>query len=195
MRVGRSSLAKAAAVALVLGAIVAWARPARAACGTLYTYQTLYTNQTLSSCDGRFFVAMQGDGNFVVYTSDGTPLWASYKYGSNARLVMQNDGNLVVYDGNNTPLWASNTVVQNQPMSEDGNTSDCFGRCGPGCNWSALGDYYTSACYDHDQCVQNNGHLACLPQLGPAVVSYAVAVVVSVVNKVAEAVKSFFDWW
>ena len=32
--------------------------------------------------------------------------------------------------------------------------NDCFGRCGPNCSWSALGQSYTIACNNHDQCVQ-----------------------------------------
>ncbi|EPX59907.1 hypothetical protein D187_002651 [Cystobacter fuscus DSM 2262] len=58
---------------------------------------------------------MQGDGNFVLYTTTtpvvGSSLWSSITYGNpGAYLAIQNDGNLVVYakDGM-TPLWNSNT--------------------------------------------------------------------------------------
>lgn len=34
-------------------------------------------------------------------------------------------------------------------------SNQCYGRCGPGCNWSILGNYYTSACQTHDACIQN----------------------------------------
>jgi hypothetical protein len=58
------------------------------------------------------FVAMQGDGNLVVYTQGGVPVWASGTNGNaNAEVVMQDDGNLVVYAGGRA-LWASNTVVR-----------------------------------------------------------------------------------
>ena len=34
-------------------------------------------------------------------------------------------------------------------------SNSCYGRCGPGCNWSILGNYYTSACTNHDACIEN----------------------------------------
>jgi hypothetical protein len=33
-------------------------------------------------------------------------------------------------------------------------SNPCYGRCGPGCNWSVLGNYYTSACTNHDSCIE-----------------------------------------
>jgi hypothetical protein len=55
---------------------------------------------------------MQGDGNLVVYTQDGVPVWASGTQGNpGAEVVMQDDGNLVVYSSGRA-LWASNTVVR-----------------------------------------------------------------------------------
>src|SRR5574341_1169861 len=54
---------------------------------------------------------MQGDGNFVAYSPNGTPYWDTGTWGHpGAWVVMQDDGNLVVYDNANNPLWASNTV-------------------------------------------------------------------------------------
>jgi hypothetical protein len=32
--------------------------------------------------------------------------------------------------------------------------NQCYGRCGPGCNWSILGNAYTSACTSHDSCIK-----------------------------------------
>ncbi|HEV2342649.1 MAG TPA: beta-galactosidase [Actinocrinis sp.] len=111
-----------------------------AACGTLTANQSLAVNQSLVSCDGRFSLTMQadgnlvlymggtvlwasntigkaavkaimqGDGNFVLYTSAGAAVWASNTAGNNgARLVLQNDGNLVVYSASGAALWATNT--------------------------------------------------------------------------------------
>lgn len=56
-------------------------------------------------------LAMQTDGNLVVYTTTQGAIWATHtdRQGS-SRLVMQNDGNLVVY--NNTTgraVWATHT--------------------------------------------------------------------------------------
>lgn len=56
------------------------------------------------------------DGNLVVYSSDGSVLWASGTDGSGGDLVsMQDDGNLVVYNVGNSAadaeaVWASDTM-------------------------------------------------------------------------------------
>jgi hypothetical protein len=62
---------------------------------------------------GNFVLAMQTDGNFVLYNSQTGPLWSSGTYGQNCGANQclarfQNDGNLVVYDGS-TALWSSAT--------------------------------------------------------------------------------------
>lgn len=50
---------------------------------------------------------MQGDGNFVVYCSDGSAAWATGTDGnSGAYVVFQDDGNLVVYTSGGSALWA-----------------------------------------------------------------------------------------
>ncbi|MCW6508321.1 hypothetical protein [Lichenifustis flavocetrariae] len=54
--------------------------------------------------------AMQGDGNFVLYHTDGRPSWATNTNGKNGSfLILQNDGNLVIYWPQD-PVWASGTV-------------------------------------------------------------------------------------
>jgi GH25 family lysozyme M1 (1,4-beta-N-acetylmuramidase) len=112
--------------------------PLPTGCGNIQVGYGLHQGTELLSCDGRFALAMQTDGNLVLY-SYGVPMWAT---GSNGRgdvavmqrdgdfvlydfhsvalfttatsgnagafLALQNDGNLVIYD-NNKPLWASNT--------------------------------------------------------------------------------------
>ena len=51
-------------------------------------------------------VAMQGDGNLVVYNAAGVPLWSSGTAGNpGAWLAVQGDSNLVVYDYYGYPLW------------------------------------------------------------------------------------------
>jgi hypothetical protein len=56
-------------------------------------------------------LAMQDDGNFVLYDSPGgSPVWSSGTAGNpNSYLIMQDDGNLVIYDSMGNPLWASGT--------------------------------------------------------------------------------------
>jgi hypothetical protein len=56
-------------------------------------------------------VIMQGDGNLVAYSADGTAYWATATDGHpGAWAFLQDDGNFVVYGSGNNALWASNTV-------------------------------------------------------------------------------------
>jgi hypothetical protein len=78
-------------------------------CATLTANQYLSTNQSLVSCDGRFNLVMQGDGNLVLYMGS-TPLWASNTVNSGAvKAIMQGDGNFVLHTSSGSPVWASNT--------------------------------------------------------------------------------------
>ncbi|MFY0577132.1 hypothetical protein ACN28S_24960 [Cystobacter fuscus] len=60
---------------------------------------------------------MQGDGNFVLYTTIeptvGAAVWATNtggRPGGSVFLLVQDDGNVVLYDSNGViPLWATNT--------------------------------------------------------------------------------------
>jgi hypothetical protein len=53
---------------------------------------------------------MQTDGNFVLYTKRGRPIWATNTHNHpGAYFVVQDDGNLVIYSPEKKPLWASNT--------------------------------------------------------------------------------------
>lgn len=54
------------------------------------------------------YLAVQNDGNSVVYNANGTPLWASNTAGNpGTNLTVQDDGNVVVYNASGTPLWKS----------------------------------------------------------------------------------------
>jgi hypothetical protein len=78
-------------------------------CGVLSAGQVLTAGQSLGSCDGRFSLAMQYDGNLVLYQGGGA-IWASNTYLSQGyAAIMQNDGNFVLYDVNGRALWASGT--------------------------------------------------------------------------------------
>ena len=51
-------------------------------------------------------LAMQGDGNLVLY-SDNQPVWYTHTEGHpGAYLMIQNDSNMVVYDVNGAPIWS-----------------------------------------------------------------------------------------
>jgi hypothetical protein len=57
-------------------------------------------------------LAMQTDGNLVIYNGT-TPVWASGTYGRpGAYLVAQWDGNMVMYPPNGAAMWATNTVFR-----------------------------------------------------------------------------------
>ena len=53
---------------------------------------------TMTSIDGRYTLAMQADGNLVVYGPRGPVFWTGSQPATGAFLVMQGDGNAVVYD-------------------------------------------------------------------------------------------------
>jgi len=83
--------------------------PEPTGCGRIEPGEGLGPGKTFESCDGRFTLAMQTDGNFVLYQGS-KPLWATMTNGHGGYIaVMQNDGNLVVYDEHSHPLWASHT--------------------------------------------------------------------------------------
>jgi hypothetical protein len=73
----------------------------------MYMGGQLTPGQSLSSCDGRFDLILQADGNLVLYQGS-TPLWASGTGGQHAaRAAMQYDGNLVIYSASGQPLWTT----------------------------------------------------------------------------------------
>jgi len=85
--------------------------------GNLVLYDTetspwtaLWSSGTSGTSPG--FVAMQTDGNVVVYNGASVAQWSSGTAGNpGAFLVVQSDGNLVIYSDypNNLPLWATGT--------------------------------------------------------------------------------------
>ena len=79
-------------------------------CGALRPGQSLGVNQAAVSCDGRFSLVQQDDGNLVLYQAGVGPLWSSGTFGTSANLtVMQNDGNLVSYTPSLQALWYTKT--------------------------------------------------------------------------------------
>lgn len=69
----------------------------------------LNAGQSLLSEDRRFNLAMQTDGNLVLYGPSGALWWTGTNGGSDRRAIMQQDGNLVVYNGTGQALWNSAT--------------------------------------------------------------------------------------
>lgn len=80
--------------------------------GNLVLYTTI-SNRALwaTNTNGRsaYRVAMQTDGNFMVYSAPNTAIWKTNTLDKQAVLILQDDGNLVIYSGNN-PIWSSNTA-------------------------------------------------------------------------------------
>lgn len=77
--------------------------------------QQLTLGQQITSSNGKAYLTMQSDGNFVLYRKDnGAALWASSTSNpagstGNNYAIMQTDGNLVVYTATNVALWAAGT--------------------------------------------------------------------------------------
>jgi P pilus assembly chaperone PapD len=89
----------------------------------LYSNVKLYSGQNLRSKNGKYIMAMQSDGNLVVY-GKGKPIWASRTSAKGVtELAMQSDGNLVIYSAGH-PLWSSKTGGKGSSMlamQNDGN--------------------------------------------------------------------------
>jgi len=97
-------------------------------CGGLKAGDSLRVGDSVSSCDGRFNLVMQTDGNLVLYeTQNGNSiaLWSSGTWQTTGSVAaMQTDGNFVVYDSNSRALWSSNTAGwpnANLAIQNDGN--------------------------------------------------------------------------
>ena len=87
---------------------VLWVNQPRFAAGNLSLAQGASLNLGYAN------LLMQGDGNLVLYRSDGVPLWSTGTYGQNCGAnqcfaLFQGDGNLVVYNAGR-PLWNSGTA-------------------------------------------------------------------------------------
>jgi outer membrane protein assembly factor BamB len=76
--------------------------------GVLVSGTRLNAGQSVVSGNGVYRLTMQSDGNLVEY--GGGPVWASGTNPSGSYVVMQHDGNLVVSSSAGAPLWASNTA-------------------------------------------------------------------------------------
>jgi outer membrane protein assembly factor BamB len=64
--------------------------------------------QSGTAGEGAKYLAMQQDGNLVLYAGDGTPLWATDTDGQRGtRVVIQGDGNLVLRTDEGKSIWQS----------------------------------------------------------------------------------------
>ena len=94
-------------------------------CGVMHGGEALTAGQGRWSCDGRFHLIYQGDGNVVLYNLFGQPLWSTRTNGQSAGMfAMQGDGNLVVYKSGGTAIWNTRTYGHNGAglaIQDDGN--------------------------------------------------------------------------
>jgi hypothetical protein len=74
---------------------------------TLRAGQSLMTDMSISSMDGRYRLIFQGDRNLVLYGPGGA-VWATNRYTGDF-VIMQGDGNLVAYNIWSAPAWDSHT--------------------------------------------------------------------------------------
>lgn len=79
---------------------------------TLRPSTSLLAGQALLSANLRYRLALQGDGNLVLYDEvEKKPLWANNTPGiSPKEMAMQGDGNVVLYDSDGKPRWSTGTV-------------------------------------------------------------------------------------
>ncbi|MBK7860664.1 MAG: hypothetical protein IPJ65_19095 [Archangiaceae bacterium] len=93
-------------------------------CGVMRAGDRLTQNEVLHACSGQYWLALQGDGNLVLYANNPVRArWSTRTFVTGVRLEMQGDGNLVLYQGTR-PLWASNTSGHPGAMlamQDDGN--------------------------------------------------------------------------
>jgi hypothetical protein len=81
-------------------------------CGQASPGEGLVSGKSISSCNGRFAMTMQGDGNLVLRdeAQGARAIWATNTSNTDGfAAVFQTDGNLVLYDRHQNPLWASGT--------------------------------------------------------------------------------------
>jgi len=94
-------------------------------CGVLGQNEALGPNQSKVSCDGRFTLVHQGDGNVVLYDQGGRALWTTRTAGqATSSFVMQGDGNLVLYRADGRAIWNSQTPgnpISATVLRNDGN--------------------------------------------------------------------------
>jgi hypothetical protein len=115
---------------MVVDYVSAWQRGGSSAHNQLPGGQRLTRGQELVSANGRYHLALQNDGNLVIY--DGTPaqaIWATGTWNLPAdrrptHADMQTDGNLVLYNDANQPAWACGSFGSSNPyleLQDDGN--------------------------------------------------------------------------
>ena len=90
----------------------------------LHAGEALAAGQEKRSPNGFYRLGVQGDGNAVLRTVDGSALWSSRTAGNGgARLVMRQGGDLVVQRASGSIAWTTYTGVDGSvaDLGDDGN--------------------------------------------------------------------------
>ncbi|AZA83407.1 curculin domain-containing protein [Chryseobacterium lactis] len=90
----------------------------------IYNGQTLQQNRKYWGTDNGYYLMFQNDGNLVLYTRDGSPVWDTKTTDRGVKAVFQEDGNLVVYTPANGVAFTSNTYgkgADRLTVQDDGN--------------------------------------------------------------------------
>ncbi len=78
--------------------------------------------QEIKSANGKYTLTMQGDGNLVLYSPTRALWHAGTAGNPYSRLAIQPDGNMVVYDMNHRPIWYTGTNQRDKLiLQDDGN--------------------------------------------------------------------------
>lgn len=135
----------------------------------LTTDMKMYPNQYILSDDARWVLALQGDGNLVLYGPGYTAQWSSGTAGKAVSyLIVQEDGNVVLYGPpGQGALWATGTVGVKGPsfkVQDDGNlvvyNQNAVARWAIGARGTTTGGTYIGT--DHrnsDQWLRTNQYL------------------------------------
>ena len=79
-------------------------------CGQIGANEGLAAAETLNSCNCRYRLTLQADGDLVLSSDASGAFWSAGLAGrGGAVAVMQDDGNFVVYSGTSVPLWSTHS--------------------------------------------------------------------------------------
>ncbi len=85
---------------------------------TLLPGQSIIVKGRLTSASGNYFLAIQGDGNLVIYNGNN-PIWQSDTRGSKVIFSLDPDGWLRLKDENGKTVWKSNTGTGTSLVMQD----------------------------------------------------------------------------
>ncbi|MBX3172461.1 MAG: hypothetical protein KF760_33970 [Candidatus Eremiobacteraeota bacterium] len=85
---------------------------------TLLPGQSIIVKGRLTSPSGNYFLAIQGDGNLVIYNGN-SPIWQSDTRASKVVFSLDQDGWLRLKDGNGKTVWKSNTGTGTSLVMQD----------------------------------------------------------------------------